>query len=93
MTQKRTSSPRPSGTGMERFNQLRPVTNVVYSLIFVLLAFICVVPVVFVIIISFSSEASISRIGYSFRPLEWSLGAYQYVCGMRDSSGIVSDRG
>ena len=88
MTQKRTSFPRPSGTGMERFNQLRPVTNVVYSLIFVLLAFICVVPVVFVIIISFSSEASISRIGYSFRPLEWSLGAYQYVWSMRDSSGV-----
>lgn len=88
MTQKRTCFPRPSGTGMERFNQLRPVTNVVYSLIFVLLAFICVVPVVFVIIISFSSEASISRIGYSFRPLEWSLGAYQYVWSMRDSSGI-----
>ena len=88
MTQKRTSFPRPSGTGMERFNQLRPVTNVVYSLIFVLLAFICVVPVVFVIIISFSSEASISKVGYSFRPLEWSLGAYQYVWSMRDSSGI-----
>ena len=88
MTQKRTSFPRPSGTGMERFNQLRPVTNVVYSLIFVLLAFICVVPVVFVIIISFSSEASISRVGYSFRPLEWSLGAYQYVWSMRDSSGV-----
>ena len=88
MTQKRTSFPRPSGTGMERFNQLRPVTNVVYSLIFVLLAFICVVPVVFVIIISFSSEASISKVGYSFRPLEWSLGAYQYVWSMRDSSGV-----
>ena len=88
MTQNRISSPRPSGTGMERFNQLRPATNVIYSLIFVLLAFICVVPVVFVIIISFSSEASISKVGYSFRPLEWSLGAYQYVWSMRDSSGI-----
>ena len=68
-----------TGSGMERFNGLRSGTNVIYSLMFILLALICVVPVVFVIIISFSSEASIGKVGYSFIPAEWSTDAYDYV--------------
>ena len=73
--------------GMLRFNAIRPATNVLYSIIFILLALMCIIPVVFVIIISFSSEASISKVGYSFHPTEWSLNAYQYVWQLRDASG------
>ena len=74
--------------GMQRFNAIRSSTNVVYSLVFILLAFLCVVPVVFVIIISFSSEASIGQVGYSFHPVEWSINAYQYVWTLKNSAGV-----
>ena len=39
----------------------------------------CVIPFLFVVIISFSSEESIRTIGYSFVPQEWSLETYQYA--------------
>lgn len=81
-------NPREAGSGMERFNALKPGTNAAYSVLFILLAFICVVPVVFVIIISFSSEASIGKVGYSFYPAEWSKDAYEYVWHLRNSHGI-----
>ncbi|MBQ9251238.1 MAG: carbohydrate ABC transporter permease [Clostridia bacterium] len=77
-----------TGSGMERFNALRPGTNIAYSAMFILLALLCVIPVIFVVIISFSSEASIGRVGYSFTPAEWSTEAYQYVWHLRNSRGI-----
>lgn len=73
--------------GMMKFNRVKPWTNALYSFIFILLAFICVIPVVFVIIISFSSEASIGTKGYSFIPAEWGLEAYQYLWRMKDTIG------
>ena len=79
---------RETGSGMERFNSIRPVTNVAYSALFILLALLCLIPVIFVIIISFSSEASIGKVGYSFTPIEWSTEAYQYVWRVRNSSGM-----
>lgn len=62
-----------------RFNRVSMPTNVIFSIVFIILALICVIPVVFVGIISLSSNASIQKIGYSFVPLSWSLEAYQYL--------------
>ena len=73
---------------MKRFNSIRSGTNIAYSTLFILLAFLCVIPVIFVIIISFSSEASIGKVGYSFVPAEWSVEAYQYVWHLRNTRGI-----
>ena len=42
-------------------------------------ALACLLPVVLVVIVSFSSDASISTKGFSFFPVEWSLKAWQYV--------------
>ncbi len=42
-------------------------------------ALACLLPVVLVVIVSFSSDASISAKGFSFFPVEWSLKAWQYV--------------
>ena len=81
-------NPRETGSGMERFNAIRPGTNVAYSALFILLAVLCVIPVIFVIIISFSSENSIGRVGYSFVPAEWSTSAYRYVWNQRNAHGI-----
>ncbi len=46
-----------------------------------LYALICLLPVVLVIIVSFSSDASIKSKGFSFFPDEWSLSAWEYVFG------------
>lgn len=66
-------------TGPGRFNQIRPMTNVLFSALFIVLAASTVLPVLFVFIISVSSEASIARNGYSFFPSELSLDAYEYL--------------
>jgi len=73
--------------GMMRFNRISPFSNVMYSLLFITIALICVLPVIFVIIISFTSEASIGVNGYSFFPKEWSLSSYEYVWNMRSLVG------
>ena len=75
-------------SGMERFNALKPGTNAAFSLLFIVLAVLCVIPVVFVIIISFSSEASIGKVGYNFIPAEWSTDAYEYVWHLRNTRGV-----
>ena len=87
MSQQQTQR-RATGSGMERFNSIRRGTNITYSALFILLAFLCVIPVIFVIIISFSSESSIGKVGYSFVPAEWSTEAYEYVWNLRNTHGI-----
>ncbi len=73
--------------GLGRFNQIRPLTNVLFSALFILLAAATVLPVIFVFIISVSSESSIARNGYSFIPDELSLSAYEYLWKSRDYIG------
>ncbi len=68
--------------GLLRFNRVKPVTNLLVTILFVLLAFVTLVPVIFVVIISFSSEASITKIGYSFFPQSWGITAYRYLLNM-----------
>ncbi len=65
--------------GLAKFNRVSPVVNVIFSLIFILGAIACFVPLIFIIIISFSSQKSLDAIGYSFIPQEWSLETYQYL--------------
>ncbi|MDR2658209.1 MAG: carbohydrate ABC transporter permease [Oscillospiraceae bacterium] len=62
-----------------RFNQVGAVANLLISCLFVILALATLLPLAFVIIISFSSEASIVEKGYSFMPSGWSLDAYDYL--------------
>jgi len=73
--------------GMLRFNRVSPVSNALYSALFILIAAVCVLPVLFVIIISFTSEQSIGVHGYSFFPKELSVSSYKYVWNMRDLVG------
>lgn len=70
-----------------RWNRVKPATNVVISALFVLLGLMTFLPLVFVIIISFSSDASVAVNGYSFFPTEWSLDAYRYMWRSRDYIG------
>ena len=73
--------------GFSRFNRIKPVTNAVFSLIFIALAIMTFLPVVFVFIISISSEASIAQNGYSFFPAELSIESYKYLWQSKDYIG------
>ncbi|MFD0619167.1 carbohydrate ABC transporter permease [Paenibacillus sp. GCM10027629] len=66
-------------TGLDKFNRTSNVVNVFFHLIFILLALICIIPVIVVLSISFSSEASIRESGYHLIPVAWSGEAYAYI--------------
>ena len=66
-------------TGLEKFNRTSNVVNIFFHLVFVLLALICIIPVIVVLSISFSSEASIRESGYHLIPIAWSGEAYAYI--------------
>ena len=65
-----------------RINAVSIPTEIVINIIMILFCLLCVVPFIFVIIISFTSEESIAQIGYSFIPQGWSLDAYKYAFEM-----------
>lgn len=70
-----------------KYNRIKPVTNGVFSAIFLILAITCVIPAVFITVISLSSQDSIAQIGYSFIPKSWSLEAYEYLWNNREMIG------
>ena len=63
-------------------NSFGPGAQAVFNLVLGLFALLCILPFVFVIIISFTSADSIRQIGYSFAPLRWSTQAYGYVLAL-----------
>ena len=58
--------------------------NILFSIIFIIAALCCVIPLIFVIIISLTDKTSISAIGYSFFPQKWSLAAYSELWNNRE---------
>jgi len=66
-------------------NNFGPGAQAVFHITLDLFALLCIVPFLFVIIISFTSEDSIRQIGYSFMPLSWSTQAYRYVFQLGDA--------
>ena len=62
-----------------RLNSVSAGTEALFHVILCLFSLACIIPFVFVVIISFSSEASIREIGYSFLPKSWSVEAYTYA--------------
>jgi putative aldouronate transport system permease protein len=65
-----------------RSSRLGAVTAPVEALFHVvigLFSLFCIIPFIFVIIISFSSEHSIQTIGFSFAPMQWATEGYRYV--------------
>lgn len=75
--------------GMEKFNRVSQPVNILFSAIFILLSLTCLIPVIFVVIISFSSQASIDLNGYQFWPTQWSLDAYKYLWDIKDVIGTA----
>ncbi|MDI4650007.1 carbohydrate ABC transporter permease [Cohnella hashimotonis] len=66
-------------SGLDKFNRIGRGTNVIFHLIFILLALLCLIPVVVVLSISLSDESSIRESGYHILPTVLSGDAYNYI--------------
>ena len=66
-----------------KMNRVRPGTNAGFNLLFTLLAALAIIPVLFVFMISISSEESIRVSGYSFVPQSFSNSAYMFLWNER----------
>lgn len=62
-----------------QLNSISVPAEVIINVILGLFCLACIIPFIFVVIISFSSQESIRQIGFSFWPVKWSLQAYKYV--------------
>lgn len=60
-------------------NSIKPGTNVIFNIILLLWALICVLPFVFVFMISISSNDSLVHFGYRFIPEEFSAEGYKFL--------------
>lgn len=69
---------------LKKLNSIKSSTNLLFNIIFVILSLICIIPFIFIFIISISSEASIATSGYRFFPSELSLGAYKFLWNEKD---------
>ena len=72
-------------SGAFRLNMVSRKTEGLFHLILGLFALACIIPFIFVIIISFSSEDSIRQMGYSFTPAALSVDAYKQVFNLGDA--------
>lgn len=70
-----------------KYTRVSPVTNVIFSFIFIVLALLCFLPALLVCIVSFSSEVSVLHKGYSFFPDAWSVDSYAYLARQADYVG------
>ena len=64
-------------------NRVKWGTNLCFNILFIIMAAICIVPVIFVFMISISSEASIAEFGYRFWPDSFSADAYLFMWNER----------
>ena len=64
-------------------NGYHPVTNMVMNIGLALFTFMCLFPFFYVIVISFTDEASIAKKGFQLIPEAWSLEAYKYLWIMK----------
>ena len=64
---------------INRLTRIHPAAEWIIRIFIGLFALACVIPFVFTVIISLSSDESIRQNGYSFFPSQWSLAAYESV--------------
>ena len=66
-------------TKNHRLNTISAGTEAIFHVIIGLFSICCIIPFLFVIIISLSAESSIREIGYAFIPKAWSFDTYTYA--------------
>lgn len=59
-------------------------TNIIFNILFIIVALSCVLPFFFIIVLSLTKESDITAYGYQFWPKNWSIASYQYLADMKD---------
>lgn len=74
-----------SNDNMSRLNRIQPATNVLFNILFTLLALVCFLPIVFIFIISLTKNDVIRTEGYKLflKAGEFSTDAYTYLWSQR----------
>lgn len=68
----------------KRINAISKKSNAILLVVMTIYACVCILPLMLVVIVSFSSEQSIFQQGYSFFPSEFSLAAYDFFLKLGD---------
>ena len=68
----------------KHMNRISLKWNRIFTLILAIAALAVLIPVLLMVIVSFSSTESINEVGYNFFPAEWSLEGYYYALRMGD---------
>jgi putative aldouronate transport system permease protein len=68
----------------KRLNAVSMPAEIIIHIILAMFCLACIIPFVFIAIISFSAESSINEIGFSFLPNQWAVDAYEYVFKLGD---------
>lgn len=78
-------SKKMNDSAMNKLNRIKPGTNALFNLLFVLLAAVCFLPIVFIFVISITDAGAIREGGYKF--FVWgkdvSFSAYEYLWSQR----------
>lgn len=64
---------------LSHINRISPASNIIINIIFLIILFLFIAPVFLIVMVSFSSEKSILKNGYSYWPSQFSLDAYRFV--------------
>ncbi|WP_051571704.1 carbohydrate ABC transporter permease [Ruminiclostridium cellobioparum] len=67
-----------------KIGEISGFSNFFINLIFLIISLVCILPIVFVIIISFTNEQELLVSGYTFFPKEISFDAYSYIVAAGD---------
>lgn len=74
-----------------KVNEISRTSNIFLNLLYVLISAICIIPILLVIVISFTDEHEIIMNGYSFIPEKFSTEAYKFV--LSAGEGILNAYG
>ena len=69
---------------VKQLNSFSKPVEILFAIILGLFVISCIFPFIFVTILSFSSELSLTQNGYSLIPENWSLEGYRYLFQMKD---------
>ncbi len=70
-----------------KFSDSKPrftVGQLILRIVIAALAILCAIPVALIVVVAFSSEASIAEKGFSYFPTAWSLDSFKYVINFGD---------
>ena len=76
-----------SGDTLSRLNRINPTTNFLFNLMFLILALACFLPIIFILVISLTSNDVIRKEGYQLfvTARTFSGDAYSYLWGQRQT--------